>query len=441
MGERFDEAAETYKVLSDGQQKLSTQDWTSGPRLLRGVAGSGKTVVLANNLARRVERGLKGQSSLFDGPPRRPRLLAVCNNRTLVPFIQHKVSLAFQQRNGQSPPDDAVEVAHYNRLLWRLSRKGLWRYQQVGSATDDVRVRHYLEELEHVREHQRDLYEAVAYDAIYVDEGQDFLDDDYRLLKGLCRTPAGGEPNLYVFYDDAQNLLGRPRPNWKSLGLNLRGRAVVMARCYRNVRPIIEAAFNVLYGRFAEDPCGVPTMAFGDVGMLKEKGLIEESEGRYLVKFAVRDGMPPRLTLASDAASECRKLADRVRWLVCDQRVRPEDILVLAYSWRRVEALAEVIMAAGLPAIREVRIASSDQDRGLRERGCLCLSTVASSKGYDAYCTLLASANEFPTDLSGRATFYVGCTRAIEYLEVFAYSRAGLANEFAKALELRTLSK
>ena len=62
------------------------------------------------------------------------------------------------------------------------------------------------------------------------------------------------------------------------------------------------------------------------------------------------------------------------------------------------------------------------------------LSTVASAKGYDAYCTLLASANEFSTDVWGRASFYVGCTRAMEYLEVFAYEDKGLASEMQRAI-------
>lgn len=57
------------------------------------------------------------------------------------------------------------------------------------------------------------------------------------------------------------------------------------------------------------------------------------------------------------------------------------------------------------------------------------MSTVASAKGYDAYCVLLFGTSEFPTDLQGRASFYVGCTRAIEYLEVFAHNKSGLVGE------------
>jgi hypothetical protein len=91
LGELFDEAAEAYKTLSDEQQKLSAQDWTGGPRLVRGVAGSGKTIVLANNLARRLSRSLGDGEALFEEMRERPRLLAVCYNRTLVPCSRSPV--------------------------------------------------------------------------------------------------------------------------------------------------------------------------------------------------------------------------------------------------------------------------------------------------------------------------------------------------------------
>lgn len=41
----------------------------------------------------------------------------------------------------------------------------------------------------------------------------------------------------------------------------------------------------------------------------------------------------------------------------------------------------------------------------------------------------MRSANEFRTVVRVRASFYVGCTRAIEVLEVFAYATVGLAAE------------
>lgn len=110
---------------------------------------------------------------------------------------------------------------------------------------------------------------------------------------------------------------------------------------------------------------------------------------------------------------------------------------MLAHFWQRVFKIAGAIRRAALPSVAEVHVATDEQDRILRRRGCLPLSTVASAKGYDSFCTLLASANEFPMDISGRATFIVGCERAIEYLEVFAYQRAGLVLEIRNGSDRR----
>ncbi len=436
LGELFDEAAEAYKTLSDEQQRLSSQNWTGGPRLIRGVAGSGKTIVLANNLARRLQRRHRSDELPFVELMSKPKILAVCYNRTLAPFIQEKICISYQQRTGKSLPSDAVEVTYYNGLVYRLSRKGLWRYQSTEVLGAEDRVKLYLQELDHVRENQPDLLDATSFDAIFVDEGQDFLEDDFRLLKGLCRTTKeGGEPNLYIFYDDAQNYLGRRRPNWKSLGLNLMGaRSHVMTTCFRNTRAIIETSFNVLYGRCAESSVERPTKEFGDIATLEEKGLIEDKGDRYEVRFAVRDGRLPRVTIAQNSMDERRALIERLRWLIEEQRVRPEDILVLGHSWKRVLEFATAITEAKIQSLRGVHVAKDNQDRRLRQRGYLSLSTVASAKGYDAYCTLLVASNDFAADLRGRASFYVGCTRAIEYLEVFAHERKGLVLEFERAL-------
>jgi hypothetical protein len=487
LGEQFDEAAEAYKALTDEQQRLSEQDWRGGPRLVRGVVGSGKTVVLANNLARRLaraaaaaeEKALPLPPDADDAPPaaspkrtpkakakatppsepahpRRERVLAVCFNRLLAPFIRRRVDAAYRQRTGRPPPAGAVDVVAYNGLMYRLYRAGVWRYQPVKDGGDDAvaaaRARQYLADLEHVRRHDPDRFGATVYDAIYVDEGQDFLEDDFRLLKALCRPPAGADspgPDLYVFYDDAQNLFGRPRPSWRSVGLNVVGRSAVMIRCFRNTRPVVEAAFNVLYGTFAPPHAPVPPREFGNVHDLEKAGLIargidvdkagRKAGGPWRVRFAPREGPPPRLTVADGPAKEAETLVARLRWLVGEQQVRPEDVLVLAYTNKRVAALADAVRAdlsaRALPSVAGVDVSTDNKDRMLCQRGRLTVSTVASAKGYDAQCVLLASANEFPADVGGRATLFVGCTRASEYLEVLASARSGLVGEFERAAQ------
>ena len=106
LGERFDEAAEAYKMLTPEQHDLSKLDWSGGvgPRLVRGVAGSGKTIVLANHVARRLAHAQR-QATLLDPDPPMPRLAVVCHNRTLVPLLRKKVADAFAQRTGRAMPE------------------------------------------------------------------------------------------------------------------------------------------------------------------------------------------------------------------------------------------------------------------------------------------------------------------------------------------------
>ncbi len=210
-----------------------------------------------------------------------------------------------------------------------------------------------------------------------------------------------------------------------------------MTQCFRNPRPIIEATFNVLYGTAAASKEGVPTREFGDLATLTEKGLIIDDGGYLKVKFAPREGAAPKLTLAENRRQETEQIIARLRWLIEEQDVRPEDVMVLAYRWDRATQLADAIAKSKIAGVASVHVpcTDSDKDNPAGQQGRLTVSTVASAKGYDAYCVLLASANEFSTDVTGRASFYVGCTRAAEYLEVFACKNHGLAAEMEAAAQ------
>ncbi len=433
LGELFDEAAEAYKTLSDEQQRISMQLWENGPRLVRGVAGSGKTIVLANNLARRVHRSIRKQQSLFE-QHRTQRIAAVCFNRTLAPFLKKKIDIAFRQRTGRAMPEGHLEVWSYNRLMFDLSKKGLWRYQNYENTEDDARAIQYLKELAFVKQNDPTTFDRCAFDAIYIDEGQDFLEEDFRLLKELCRTSEDGEPSLFVFYDDAQNLYGRTRPNWHSLGLNIVGRSQVMTECFRNTRQILEPAFNVLYASFAEEKSKGPTKTFGDIATLEEKGLLQREDDTWRVKFAKRNGIKPTTNISSSSLMQRDEIIKRLRYLIDEQQVRPEDIHLLVYYRNQIDKLVKAIEEARIPSVEGIHVATAKKDDLLHQRGWLSISTVASAKGYDAYAILLCGADEFPTDVQGRASFYVACTRAIEYLEVFGTRRTGMLQEFEKAV-------
>ena len=486
LGEQFDRQATRYKNLTDEQQRISESAWETGPRLVRGVAGSGKTIVLANNLARRLRRMCGDPEADLLGPvPRHtpPRFAAVCFNRTLVPLLKAKIDAAWQQRGDAPLPEGAVSVTSFNTLMYDLSRQGAWTYEPLKDDDNGPRAERYAEKLAALGVRDPAKHQRLLFDAIYVDEGQDFEEAEFKLLRDLCRRVAAGrgpgvgpgdaagvgsgdesratptavkgaadgaavngavlgtardarptsEPSLFVFYDDAQNLYARPRPNWAALGLNIRGRSYVMTQCHRNPRAIIEASFNVLYGTAIEGG-QTPTKEFGDIAFLTEKGLIEQVSGRYRIKFAPRAGRSPLLTLADGREREVRLILARIALLVRDDRVRPQDVLILTLTRDRASLIAGAIRREKIQGVEGVHVTFESKDALIAQPGHVTVSTIHSAKGYDAYVVLLASANEFATDVKGRACFYVGCTRAAEYLEVFAYANTGLVSELQMLL-------
>src|SRR5690606_15075653 len=118
--------------------------------------------VLANNLARRAKRLLaESTRTLFDATQRRPRIAAVCFNRTLAPFIRQKIATAFEQRTGRALPKDIVHVRSLNKLYFDLSRAGVWPYQPQQSGDEATRARLYRDQLAKFRQEHPGRYRDI----------------------------------------------------------------------------------------------------------------------------------------------------------------------------------------------------------------------------------------------------------------------------------------
>ena len=323
LGELCDANVDAFKVLSDEQQRLACQNWSGGPRLVRGVAGSGMSVVLVSNLARRIVRHLGKEPILWQEPVRDPRFLMVCFNRTLGPFLKRKLQMAFRQRTGDTLPDECVLVTAFNPLMFSLSQQGLCRYQKIGD--------------------------------------------------GDAAQRAGAE---------------------------------------------------------------VPPGDFADLQLLTHRQLVSRVGCAYRIHFASRPGIAPKLWVVDNRPAEDVLLVSRLEYLIIQEQVRPQDILVLAHSVQRVKEIGHILRSIGSDRFGKIHLSIEDRDELIGGPGNLSISTVASAKGFEAPCVLLVSAETIPTHVKGRAAFYVGCTRAMEYLEILAAGRQRLVLEIQASLDL-----
>ncbi len=95
------------KLLSEEQKNLCDLKIGSFPRVIRGVAGSGKTVVLAIQAARFVAMDSE-EAELF-GPTERA-IAVVCFNRSLVSMLRKQVDRAYRQRTLNDLPSSCMST-------------------------------------------------------------------------------------------------------------------------------------------------------------------------------------------------------------------------------------------------------------------------------------------------------------------------------------------
>ncbi len=441
LGQTIDTAEFRSKRLFPDQNDLAEAEFDRRPQLIRGVAGSGKTTVLIKNLANMVDRQLQQNRSLF--PDKRlKRYAVVCYNHSLVPMLQQSFDDAYLQLTATAFPGK-LHVNYLNGMLYELTLKSPLVYQPYREYRDlpdnpkDRQIaQHYCNQLERMQRENPVALAAMQYDTIYVDEGQDLLEEEYWILMHLLRADERtGERNLVIAYDDAQNLYGKPRPTWKNLGIEIKGRTAVMKTCYRNTKQIVEFAFNLLLGTAAETRA--MTKEFADSNDLKKNNLVEELPDRWLVHFAARtDESHPQVMLFVDREAEIRWLVEKVCFLIDRQEVRPSDILILFEnkSWPQYADLGSRIRKQ-CPSVKAIRqphgkADNKQKDEYIFEDGALTITTVGAAKGYDCPIVLVVGTDCFSTLKEGRAAFYVAVTRAkMELFITGVRGHYGLAEE------------
>ncbi|MGI4828365.1 MAG: AAA family ATPase [Janthinobacterium lividum] len=273
------------KELSTEQRQLSELEIGTTPRVVRGVAGSGKTTVLSIQAARFLAGGV--QEELY--APNSRRVAAVCYNQSFASLLRKQISDAYEVRTHEKLPDDII-VRHLNGLMFELSKQERsFKYINVREGDPEQRALGYIEQLRQLGEWNPAALDALQFDAIFVDEGQDICPEEFRLLHLLVRPEKmNGERPLIIFYDDAQNIYARQRPVWKELGIDVgRGnRSRVMKECFRNTREIVTFAFNILLGSQATVPASVATKEFSGLSELRQGNLVSEMNGMFIAEFA-----------------------------------------------------------------------------------------------------------------------------------------------------------
>lgn len=246
---------------------------------------------------------------------------------------------------------------------------------------------------------------APRYHALLVDETQDFAPSWFRVLLRMLKP----ETNLLFLVGDGAQRVYRRDLCWNRLGIQLRGRSRILRRVYRNTFEI--ATYAADWMRTHGGPA--------DLERYGEEWVEPELDHAW-----VRHGSQPVLTGFPDPRAERQFLVEEIQRLLADGR-SPSDILALHARRDAGSATAEALKQEGIPA-------AAVKETGLIfDPPSVNVCTYHSAKGLEFPIVFCSMVNLFPdkrgfeaedaakqAEAEAARLLYVGMTRARDQLYV-----------------------
>jgi len=310
--------------------------------MVAGGAGTGKTLIAREKAVRSAEQGLK--------------TLLVCYNRGLADHLRE-----------QCEGIEGLDVATFHQLCkrWIDQAKSELGRDLVAEARRD-----YPSGTEF--DHHQPIALALAidafgpqYDAIVVDEAQDFGDEFWMPIELMLSDHADGL--LYVFLDENQDIYGR------SAAIPIDGEPMLLDKNCRNTTAIHAAAYRFYRGARIE----APKIAGADVELLT----------------------------APDIDRQARAISTVVTRLVAAEGVAPHEIGVLLCDGRNRSAFERALAATTIP-----KAARWGHLEGYGP-GSITVDSVAKFKGLERPIIILWGLDACDP-VADRETLYVGMSRA-----------------------------
>jgi len=358
-------------AVMDVQQEQLARSLGDGHRVIHGVAGSGKTMILgyrAEYLARVSTKPV----------------LVICFSEPLSKRLKSWMAL-----KGQA---EKTVVRHFHG--WCFDQLKAYRRpmpEEKGEAFYPALVQRVIEDVGagHIPIGQ--------YSAVLIDEGHDFEPDWFRLVVKMVSSDTS---HLLVLYDDAQSIFKRSTQrgfSFKSVGIQAQGRTTILKINYRNTRQILELAALIakdILDPKATDDDGVPLIRPVSCG---------------------REGASPALIKLSSLRDEATEITQRMAQ-ARQQGIAWQDMAIVYRSWGVGKACVDALEYAKIPHQWQQR----DKKSYSPTADAVTVLTMHASKGLEyPYVAIpgvgLLSEKEAELEQEARL-FYIAATRATHEL-------------------------
>lgn len=304
--------------VMDLQQEQVARTLGDGHRVIHGVAGSGKTMILVHR-ARLLAR---------EAEPARP-VLVLCYNRALADRIEALIA-------PDEPLRARLQVRTFHGWCAELARRHRIAVPAAPEGQDDTDAPARLAQAV-IAAADAGRVPLGGHHAVLIDEAHDFEDGWLRLAAAMTDPAAR---RLLVLYDDAQSIYQRLRRRFSftSVGIQARGRTSVLRLNYRNTAEVLGLALRFARGLLPER--GRDREAGRDDEDDRVTGVAPSSSGRR--------GPRPVLIRARSEHEEAELLAARIADAVVAGTPLGE-IAVLCRTRAQMAPIAEALARRGLP--------------------------------------------------------------------------------------------
>lgn len=375
------------KAMDLHQENLAKQLGDKN-RLIRGVAGSGKTLILASRA-----KMLAKQHPDW-------KILILCYNISLARSIEQMIVHMMNE------PDDLFDLDFssgegrvINKHNVTVRNFHAWLKNDLKISEDKIPA--VIEKLE--------AKEAIMpmYDAILIDEGQDFESSWFGLVSQLLNPST---KSLLLVEDRAQTIYKRKNTYLKDTGLSFQGRSKVLNINYRNTAQIVKFAWDF----------------YRSHSSLKEKVVSHDYEGEIIAPQSTkRKGYEPAILKADSFFKEAKIVAKQIKKLNEARKIPFSEMLIL-YRVKRthqvnyVDVLTRALKSETIPYYWITE--NSETKRNFdKDSNTVKISTIDSSKGLDFQAVFIVNVDNMPFQLEEdknreASLLYIGMTRAKDLL-------------------------
>jgi hypothetical protein len=367
--------------VMDIQQEQLARSLGDGHRVIHGVAGSGKTMILgyrAEYLAK-----ISQSSSTASSKP----ILILCFNEPLGVKL-HSV----MQAKGLS---DKVHVRHFHK----------WCRDQLVAFGQTLPAQHLT-----VNEKMHEMVLRVIYgvdykhipsgqyQAILIDEGHDFAPEWLKLVTQMVDPTTN---SLLLLYDDAQSIYERSRSkqfSFKSVGVQAQGRTTILKINYRNTKQILQTANLIAADLLTADD--------------------KDDDGIPLVKpiSCGREGQEPTIIRLPSLREEAYAIADQLSNAHKEGHAWG-DMAILCHDWHTMDLCADALHQRRLPFNLRKKSGQFDPSADTIQ-----IMTMKVSKGLEFPVVALPGVGHMPAagedEQEAARVFYVAATRATQRLMI-----------------------